>query len=216
MLPTPYRIVAAVLFFVLGPAVAVPAADAPAKPPTKEQVAEWVKGLGSDSFEEREKASKALWKAGHAAEAALRQLLKDGDPEAVRRARDILEKFDWGLYPDTPEAVANLIEEYRSRMGESRAAFVPNLLDHGSAGVTALTKIAAAEKSPETRALISAYLTSDMPRLAGALLAEGQDTRLEELLELALAFPGDVPYANYAAYLLERGKLDEKVRALEK
>src|SRR5262249_26638914 len=160
---------------VLGPAWA---ADPPAKPPTKEQIAEWVKGLGSDSFEEREKASKALWKVGQAAEAALRQVLKDGDPEAVRRARRILDQFAWGLYPDTPEAVASLIEEYRSRMGEGRAAVVPKLLEHGGAGLTALTKIAAAEKSPETRALISGQLTSEMPRLAGALLAEGQDARL--------------------------------------
>jgi Tetratricopeptide repeat len=213
--PTPFRIAAALLF-ALGPALTAPAADAPAKPPTKEQIAGWVKGLGSDSFEERDKASKALWKAGQAAEAALRQVLKSGDAEAVRRAREILDKFDWGLYPDTPEAVANLIEEYRSRTGDNPAAIAPKLLEHGSAGFTALTRIAAAEKSPETRALISAGLTSDMPRLAGALLAEGQDARLEEVLELALAFPGDVPYANYAAYLLERGKLDEKVRALEK
>jgi tetratricopeptide (TPR) repeat protein len=215
VLPTPFRNAAALLL-ALGAALTAPAADPPAKPPTKEQIAEWVKGLGSDSFEEREKASKALWKAGQAAEAALRQVLKDGDPEAGRRAREILDKFDWGLYPDTPEAVASLIEEYRSRTGESRAALVPKLFDHGSAGFTALTKIAAAERSPETRALISSYLTSDMPRLAAALLAEGQDARLEELLELALGFGGDVPYANYAAYLLERGKLDEKVRALEK
>jgi hypothetical protein len=79
--PTPFR-VAAVLFLVLSPAVAAPAADSPANPPTKEQIAGWVKGLGSDSFEEREQASKTLSKASQAAKAALRQVLKDGDREA--------------------------------------------------------------------------------------------------------------------------------------
>jgi tetratricopeptide (TPR) repeat protein len=214
VLQTPSRIAA--LLLILGLAAAAAAADPPAKPPTKEQIAELVKALGSDSFEEREKASKALWKAGQAAETALRQVLKDGDPEAIRRAREILEKFDWGLYPETPEAVANLIERYRSGTPEDQAAVVPKLLEHGSSGFTALMKIAAAEKSPEAKALIWQLLAADMPRLAGALLAEGQDARLEEILEQALTGEGDQPSANYAAYLMVRGKLDEKIRALEK
>jgi predicted Zn-dependent protease len=214
VLRIPARIAA--LLLVLGLACAAAAADPPAKPPTKEQIAEWVKGLGSDSFEEREKASKALWKAGQAAEAALRQVLKDGDPEAIRRAREILDKFDWGLYPDTPEAVATLIEEYRSGTPEAQSAVVPKLLEHGSAGFTALMKIAAAEKSPEQRTVIWQLLAADMPRLAGALLAEGQDARLEEVLEQGLSGEGDQPHLHYAAYLMARGKLDEKIRALEK
>jgi Flp pilus assembly protein TadD len=214
VLQTAARIVA--LLLVLGPVCAAAAADPPAKPPTKEQVAEWVKGLASDSFEEREKASKALWKAGRAAESALRQVLKDGDPEAIRRAREILDKFDWGFYPDTPEAVANLIEKYRSGTPQEQAAIVPKLLEHGSAGFTALMKIAAAEQSPEAKAIIWQLLVADMPRLAGALLAEGQDARLEEVLEQALSGEGEQPHANYAAYMMARGKLDERIRALEK
>jgi hypothetical protein len=59
VLPTPFRIAAAVLL-ALGPALTAPAADGPTQLPTKEQIAGWVKGLGSDSFEERNKASKAL------------------------------------------------------------------------------------------------------------------------------------------------------------
>jgi predicted Zn-dependent protease len=197
-------------------AVAAPAADPPAKPPTKEEIAEWVKGLASDSFQEREKASKALWKAGEAAEPALRQVLKDGDAEAVRRAREILEKFDWGLYPDTPEAVAQLIDEYRSGTAENRPAVVTKLLDHGGPGFTALMKIAAVEKAPEAKALIWQQLAADMPRLAAALLADGQEARLEQVLEQGLAGEGEPPHANYAAFLLVRGKLDEKVREWQK
>jgi hypothetical protein len=208
--------IALVLFFVLGLALSPAAADPPAKPPTKEQIAELVKGLSSDSFEEREKASKDLWKAGQAAESALRQVLKDGDAEAIRRAREILDKFDWGLYPDTPEAVANLIEEYRSGTPENRAAIIPKLLDQGGHGHTALMKIAAAEKEPEAKALIWQLLTADMPRLAAALLADGQEARLEEVLVQGLSGEGEQPHAHYAAYLLSRGKLDDKLRELQK
>ncbi len=192
------------------------AADPPAKPATKEQIAEWVKGLGSDSFEEREKASKALWKAGQAAEPALRQVLKDGDAEAVRRAREILDKFDAGLYPDTPEAVTRLIDEYRSGTPEARAAAIPKLLDQGGPGYAALMRLAAQEKDGMAKALIWQLLAADMPRLAAALLADGQDARLQEILEQGLSGEGDAPITNYAAYLLVRGKLDDKLRDLQK
>jgi tetratricopeptide (TPR) repeat protein len=211
---TPSRIVVALLL-TLALAAAAPA-DAPDKPPTKEQIAEWVKGLGSDSFDEREKASKMLWKAGRAAEAALRQVLKDGDAEAIRRAREIVDKFDWGIYPDTPEAVATLIDEYRSGTPESRAGVIPKFLDQGGAGFTALMKIATMEKEPAAKTQIWELLNADMSRLAAALLAEGQDARLAEILEQGLGGEGDQPHANYAAWLMLRGKLDDKVRELEK
>jgi Tfp pilus assembly protein PilF len=207
--------VAAVLL-ALGLAAGAVADDSSSRPPSKEQIAEWIKGLQSDSFDEREKASKALWKAGQAAESALRQVLKDGDAEAVRRARDILAKFDWGIYPDTPEAVVGLIAEYRSGTPESQAAIVPKLMDHGSAGYSALMKIASMEKEATVRAQIWALVTADLPRLAGTLLAEGQERRLEEILEQGLTGEGDQPHANYAAYWMARGKLDEQIRALEK
>jgi hypothetical protein len=211
---TPSRIAAALLL-ALGLVLPVPAADPP-RPPSKERVAEWVRGLSSDSFEEREAASKALWKAGQAAEPALRKLLKDGDAEAVRRAREILDKFEWGLYPHTPEAVSTLIEEYRSGTPESRAALVPKLLDQGSPGFTALMKIAAKETEPETKTQIWQLLAADMPRLAAALIAEGQDARLEEILEQGLTGEGEQPHANYAAFLTARGKLDDKLREWQK
>src|SRR5262249_32066004 len=154
-------------------------------------------------------ASKGLWKAGRAAEAALRQVLKDGDAEAVRRAREILDKFDWGLYPDTPAAVATLVEEYRSGTPESPPVIIPKFLDHGSSGFTALMKTAGREKEAAAKAQIWQILTADMPRLAGSLLAEGDEARLVEVLEQALTGEGDAPHANYAAYLLVRGKLDD-------
>ncbi|MFI5337997.1 MAG: hypothetical protein ACHQ5A_14500, partial [Opitutales bacterium] len=210
------RISTCIAALVLTVGLAAQAADPPAKPATKEQIAEWVKGLGSDSFEEREKASKALWKAGQAAEAALRQVLKDGDAEAVRRAREILDKFDAGLYPDTPEAVTKLIDEYRSGMPETRAATISKLLDQGGPGYAALMRLAAQEKDAMAETLIWQTLATDMPRLAAALLADGQDARLQEILEQSLTGEGDAPHANYAAYLLVRGKLDEKLRELQK
>ncbi len=77
-------------------------------------------------------------------------------------------------------------------------------------------KLAAMEKEPDAKKVIWELLGADMPRLAAALLAEGQGARLEEVLEQGLAGEGEQPRANYAAWLMLRGKLDEKIRDLQK
>ena len=89
------------------------AAPAPAKP-TPEQIAAWVKQLGDNDFAVREEATKRLWQAGEAAESALQAARSSDDAEVKRRARELLEKFRWGVYPDTPAKVADLITAYTS------------------------------------------------------------------------------------------------------
>jgi tetratricopeptide (TPR) repeat protein len=211
----------AVLLVILLPAAAI-SVDPPANPPTKEQIAEWIKGLGSDSFEDRERASEALWKAGKSAEPALRQVLKSGDKEAVRRAREILDKFDWDLYPDTPEAVVALIGQYRAITGktkrdeENKWDLLEKFLDHGTAGYEALMKMKAAEIDREAQHLISESLVEKMPRLAGALMAEGKEARLEEIVEQTFQPEDRGSLRLYVAYFLETGKLDHKLREWQK
>jgi hypothetical protein len=61
-----------------------PVANAPKA--TAADVAEAVRQLGSTRFPVREKAQQTLWRAGTAAEPALRKALEDADPEVVRRA----------------------------------------------------------------------------------------------------------------------------------
>ena len=96
--------------------VAAAALVAAAAPPvaTEEEIARKVKDLGDNSFAVREQASKTLWEAGRAAEAALQDAVKSSDPEVVRRSRELLDKFKWGIYPDTPKEVLELIQQYRT------------------------------------------------------------------------------------------------------
>src|SRR5262245_40416237 len=111
MTSSPVR--AAVLAAVLllpAPSLAQPAA----KPPTKEQIAQWVKELGADDFDVRENASKKLWEAGEAAEAAVAEAAKSGDAEVARRAAELAEKFRWGIYPNTPQRVVELVGRYQA------------------------------------------------------------------------------------------------------
>src|SRR5262249_10520506 len=64
-----------------------------AEPPSKEQIARWIKDLGDDDYATREQASKRLWEAGAAAESAVVQALQSPDPEVIRRARVLAQKF---------------------------------------------------------------------------------------------------------------------------
>ena len=76
-------------------------------------------------------------------------------------------------------------------MPETRAATIPKLLDQGGPGYAALMRLAAQEKDAMAKTLIWQTLAADMPRLAAALLADGQDARLQEILEQGLAGEGD-------------------------
>src|SRR5438270_1130800 len=89
------------------------AAAAPApKAVTPAQIKQAIESLASPRFAVREQASKLLWEAGRAAEADLRAAADSKDEETANRAKAILEKFDWGLYPDTPAEIVTLIGRF--------------------------------------------------------------------------------------------------------
>src|SRR5262245_66093782 len=85
------------------------AADAP----TGEQIGGWVRDLESDDPATWRAAVRKLWEAGKVAEPPLRAAMKHRDADVVLRARLVLARFDWGIYPDTPAAVVQEIERYR-------------------------------------------------------------------------------------------------------
>src|SRR5262245_66247456 len=91
--------------------VQVPGAGPPA--PLPSEIARWVEELGDDSFAVREAASKRLVAAGARAEPALLKALDSKDAEVLKRAKAILAEFKWGIYPDTPERIVELIRAYR-------------------------------------------------------------------------------------------------------
>jgi tetratricopeptide (TPR) repeat protein len=192
-------------------------ADNKKEGPTAEQIAQWVQDLGSDDFEARQNASKKLWEAGQAAETALRGALKSSDAEVIRRSREILDKFDWGIYPNTPPKIADLIDDYRTgRQDETlNAVALRGLLDEGAAGCAALRKVLAAESHAERRSHIVADLAFNGGRALVALKAPADFAALEELLDAALAIDAKTILPSYAAFLESRGRLKEKIESFK-
>ena len=186
----------------------------PAKP-TKEQIAHWLEQLGDNDFDKREEASRKLWEAGELAEVAVREAVKSTDPEVKRRARELLDKFKWGIYPTTPKAIVELIGRYH---GQDKVEAVRGLLEAGPAGCKSLLKILAAEDTPEAKKVLQDVIVAELPRSVPQLLARNDFTTLETLLNTGMAGDNPAGLRHAAAYWLLRGQLDQKIkhyRALE-
>jgi hypothetical protein len=176
--------------------------------PTPADIARAVEQLGSPNFRTRKKASDKLWAAGKKAEPALRKALKHSDREVVRRAREILDKFKYGLYPTTPKKVVELIGKYRSGNEESRRAAAAELAKLGSPGHAALIKLAAAEQDVQLRRELFDRLTGDV---VPGLLADHLYDDVEQLLELGIQNGDEQAMRNYAAFLYLTGRLEARL-----
>jgi tetratricopeptide (TPR) repeat protein len=178
-----------------------------------EEVARAVEQLGSKNYRQRQKASAFLWAAGKAAEPALQKALQSDDKEVVRRARDILEKFKYGIYPDTPKRVVELIQEYRSGREDGNHVVIQELNRLGSPGHAVLIKLAGMEKDTHVRRELFDVLSSDV---VPGLLGEGRHNEVEELLEMGVQGHDEQALRNYAAYVVFSGRLESKLPAWTK
>ena len=127
----------------------------PRKPSPSGKIQQAIEELGSERFTVRERASKFLWEAGAAAEDALRAAAKSKDEETSNRAKTILEKFDWGLYPDTPAEVVKLIEKFRGGDASTRQEAVGELMRMKPTRFATLRKLIAQEhdETPASRCI---------------------------------------------------------------
>jgi tetratricopeptide (TPR) repeat protein len=189
---------------------------------TQDDIARAIRQLGDQNFAVREKALMFLWSAGSAAEPALQAALKSGDAEVATRARSILEGFKYGIYPDTPPHIVDLVQQFRAGDSAKKEASVKKLFALGSLGQAVVLKLAAAEDNRSFRTTLFQQIVKETPRISGDLLAEDKLNAVEELLERTALHPetgsGLDPYnptiRNYAALLVLRGTLDKKIAEL--
>src|ERR1043166_5205060 len=129
--------------------------------------------MGDANFVVREKASMFLWKAGRSAEPALQAAAKSADLEVRRRALALLEHFEYGIYPDTPQNIVELVQQFRAGNPSTRLGTLQKLLALDSPGYAVVVRIAAAEKDPQCRSTYYDLLRKETPRLARVLLSQG-------------------------------------------
>ncbi|MBW3599609.1 MAG: hypothetical protein KY475_20345 [Planctomycetes bacterium] len=183
----------------------------PAEAEAPVEIAAAIKRLGADRFAERQAASEFLWRAGDAAVPALEEAVRSGEPEVRLRAAAILDNLRYGLYADTPPEVASLVRRFRRGDRETQRAVLHALLKRGRIqNMVTLLRISGDER------LQSEFLR-EAPSIVPQLLAEERYGDAAELLALA-ADPDrhyDQAQRNYAAFLLMRGGLDEKIAELQ-
>lgn len=175
-----------------------------------------VRELGSPVFTVREKATQALWKLGEKARPALEGAAKGGDAEVAQRAREVLDKFDAGIFPDTPPAVLHQIREFRSGLLDKQHAAVKALVRLGEPGLPNLRLLLLKETYPESRDGLFETLTVALRSEVPKLIVAGHLDRAEAMLALNTLGPSDAGLMDYALFVKMRGRSEQAIAELER
>jgi hypothetical protein len=204
-----FRVASVRIWAVILLGAAVVWADPPSAPtPAPAEIEQLIRQLGDKRFANREQASKKLWQIGAAAEPALRRAVRDPDVEIAQRANALLDKFAWGIFPETPAPVVTELERYRDGNGEIRQQAAAALAELGAPGFKALSRLRGRSSIPqEERQLLGLAMTQATVKALPALLKARDYDGLELLLEGCLDGGADDALANYTALMVLRNKL---------
>lgn len=190
-------------------------------------IPELIEDLGHPVYSVRERASRELWKRGEAAREAVAKAALSSDAEVARRAKELLEKFEWGIFPDTPPEVVKLLKEFRSGDLTRQKSAIVSILAHGRPGRAVLrsalnksiptdadTEMGKEINSSQWRQL-SEFLAVTVRREALKQLTEERRDDVEDLLSLNLLGASTAGLADYAVYQYLRGTVPEASARLE-
>ena len=179
--------------------------------PTPEEIEQAIKQLGDPKFSVRTDASKFLWQTGRIAEAAVRKAAESKDPEVSYRARTLLEKFEYGIYPDTPDDVVQLIQLFRDGDINAKRSALAQLQQRGQ--TRTLLTLLKLDLPENVRIEFRSRYLQNVDKTVPALLVNGDIEHAEELLELASV--ADSGMQNYAVYLLLTEQIDARISNLQ-
>ena len=183
---------------------------------------ELAKDLGSTNFRAREAATKNLWKMGEKARPALEAAAKGTNVEAAGRAQSILDKFEWGIFPDTPPETLELITLFRGGTYQQQLDVVMGLLKKGPDAVPTLRALLAKDfarepNSPGLDLRLSAFtaINGELRRSIPVLIRDGKLDAAEELLSLQTLGPISAGHLDYTTFAVARGHGKQAIAALE-
>lgn len=196
-----------VLAVILSCAAFAEVPEAARQPVSTAEIERAVRELGHDDFATRRRATYLLWQAGEAADPALREALQSPDPEVVSRARWVLERLRFGLSPDTPPQLAQLIDQFRYGNEAAQREVLKRLTDSGR--VELAVRLIRSDPDSDSRERLTGWLVGDVGKNARQLILEGNLPLARQMLEIAAqSEPG---YRDFAAFLLLQGELDAEI-----
>ena len=180
------------------------------------QVKKWIDELGDADFTTRENAHKNLWKAGSDAEEQLKVALKGDDAEIRKRSLELLEKFKWGIYHDSPIAIIDLIQAYQSGTLQDKEKSIAKLIEMGGLGVKSVIKIINAEEQEEVRNSVLSYASKSVSKVIPYLIEKNEFKFLDQILQMMLENRAEGVFSNYAVYTILSASTDKIINQLSK
>lgn len=180
------------------------------------QVKKWIDELGDADFTTRENAHKNLWKAGSDAEEQLKVALKGDDAEIRKRSLELLEKFKWGIYHDSPIAIIDLIQAYQSGTLQDKEKSIAKLIEMGGLGVKSVIKIINAEEQEEVRNSVLSYASKSVSKVIPYLIEKNEFKFLDQILQMMLKNRAEGVFSNYAVYAILSASTDKIINELSK
>jgi tetratricopeptide (TPR) repeat protein len=166
-----------------------PPADAP-PPVAQEQeeeltVDQLIERLGDDSYAKREMASEALWQRGEGVLKDLKRALLSDDPEVALRARELADKIDLGILPDSPPMVIELVNSYEEVAQRNKSTVMFQLRRMGA--YRPMLKLYQRETDPAVKAELRRVIDGVAVLAARQQVVEGRLDVALEYLEMAPA-----------------------------
>lgn len=188
-----------------------PEARAAESPPPAD-IEQGIRELGAETYEGRERAETFLWKAGVAAIPALRKAATADDPEISTRARAILEKASYGIWPDTPDDVRRIIETFKEDRDPDT---LRPLLKMGEPGRRSILAICESTEKEDVREAVIAMLAQRTPEAISILVEIGRPEVLARLLEQGATGGNEARIRACAEGLLLAGRLKARIAELK-
>ena len=180
------------------------------------QVKKWIDELGDADFTTRENAHKNLWKAGSDAEEQLKVALKGDDAEIRKRSLELLEKFKWGIYHDSPIAIIDLIQAYQSGTLQDKEKSIAKLIEMGGLGVKSVIKIINAEEQEEVRNSVLSYASKSVSKVIPYLIEKNEFKFLDQILQMMLENRAEGVFSNYTVYAILSASTDKIINEFSK
>jgi TPR repeat protein len=152
--------------------------------------ADLVLGLSSESFREREDATRALWEQGDAALEILRAASASKDPETAKRAAGVLEKVELRITPETAPEILDHIRRYRTAPQNLKANHINELRRRKA--YFQLLKLYSMEEKPQAKADLAESIRGVAMQGAREAIAVDDYATAERFLRMSAKEPNDL------------------------
>jgi len=177
----------------------------------QQSIARAVAELGDARYAVRDRAMAYLWKIGLPAQPALKRAAASGDAEVASRARALLERFQYGIFADTPAEVVQLVNRFRFGNASDQWLVSQKLIEQGQ--LDTLIVLIRNLPNDATRGRLIPSIARQAAKSIPQLIEKQRLPALEKLLRLTAMSEQGAP--NYVAFLVLQNKLDDRLRALQ-